>query len=151
MVMEDNTVKNDYRLKMKEVIDAGADELQSIYDRIKAEMTWETIWSELAAMGDMMDSVIEKTKKRFRELYHNLRDITKDREEIKKLDVFYQKLSDIVYDARLSADKSIESIRMKEHHSLEEYKKLELGKELRKTLVWAKEEIKKAFEDCFDR
>jgi len=144
-------VIKDYRQKMTDVIDAGANELQSIYDRIKAEMTWETIWSELAVMGDLMDSVIEKTKKRFRELYHDLRDATKDREEIKKLDVLYQTLSDIVYDARLSADKSIESIRMKEHHSLEDYKKMELGKELRKTLVWAKEEIKKAFDNCFGR
>jgi hypothetical protein len=128
------------------IIQQGADELQDVYDRIKEGLEVENIWRMLADMKGQMDSIVEKTKKRFREEYHSLRDSIQERDSIHSLDELYKNLSDIVYDARIDMDKIIEEHRMKEHHSMEEYRSRELGKMLRDILVSTKEKIKHSFD-----
>ena len=141
--------EQDSREKMLVIIEQGADELQEVYDKIKESLKVETIWRMLAEMKGQMDSIVETTKKRFREEYHILRDSIQDRDLIHSLDKLYQNLSDIVYDARLDMDKIIEEQRMKEHHSMKEYRDRKLGKMLRSILVSAKESIQKSFDEYF--
>ncbi len=147
MIMDN---KNDKSLIM-DIINRGAEELQSVYDKIKENLELDTIWHELAKMGSEMDSIIEKTKKEFREHYHKVRDKTTHRDSIHSLDKLYRNLSDTVYDARQEMDKFIENARMKVNESMDEYRERELGRSLRGILDKAKERITQTFEEFFPK